>query len=121
MELLKWSIGVLLAVTSIGVAVMIFRYNNQRKNLEIHTRCENLFVARVGQIDPIEVRYKGRLVENPYIIDFGVTNVGHKDIASKDFDSEMPLQVGIESEVIALMRADSEDRQFSHILQVGED
>ncbi|VBA57638.1 hypothetical protein LAUMK191_04108 [Mycobacterium attenuatum] len=119
MELLKWVIGILLTLGSIVATIMIYRYTNRRKQLQIHTRIENLFVARVGPKDPLELRYEGRLVQNPYIIDFAASNTGHKDIASKDFDSEKPLQVGIHAEVIARMRIPQSGS--SQILQVSDD
>ncbi|MBY0440844.1 MAG: hypothetical protein K2Q25_01715 [Mycobacteriaceae bacterium] len=119
MELLRWIIGTLLGVASIVVGIIIYRYSNRRKRLQIHTRVENLFVASVGPKDPLEVRFNGRLVQNPYIVDFAATNIGHKAIASKDFDAEKPLEVGIGAEVIAQMRLPK--ASSSHLLQVGDD
>ena len=110
MELLKWAIACLIAVASVTVTVFIFLYNNRRKKLEIDTRVESLIVARLGRQEQLEVRFNDRLVSSPYIIDFTAANIGHKDITSKDFDSDQPLKVNLGAEVVALLRIQENDQ-----------
>jgi hypothetical protein len=117
--ILFYAIGWLIAIAAIVANAIYFFYNKRRKKLVVNAIGKNLLLARIGSHDQLEVKFNDRLVRNPYIVDFSATNVGPKDIASKDFDADKPLEVHLDTEVIARLQIREDDR--APMLQIGDD
>ncbi|MFL0179632.1 hypothetical protein [Mycobacterium sp. SMC-15] len=113
MDYLKYVVP-LISLGGVLAAGYYFWYNKRRKRLAIETHTTPLVAAGVVTNGDLEVRIKGRRINNPFLLTIAATNVGHKDIATADFDAQKPVKFWLGSEVIASLRLnnDSDEEQL---------
>ncbi|MCA0158332.1 hypothetical protein LB823_19210 [Tsukamurella sp. M9C] len=104
-EFLKYGVGWILAVTAIAASGYYFVYGKRRKKVEVDVQARGLVLASAKDHGELSVGFNGKAVVNPYVIDFSVRNVGHKDISTKDFDADGSLSFDVGAEIVASLLA----------------
>ncbi|CPU02920.1 Uncharacterised protein [Mycobacteroides abscessus] len=111
MEFLKYGVAWVIALISIGVTVYSFKYNKRRKTLQIDATTAALLTSDVNEREGLRVELDGRTVNDPYILDFHISNIGPKDVASGDFDKEKPLSIFLDAEIVARLQPSGENEE----------
>jgi hypothetical protein len=112
--------------STIGLLAVIagyyyFAHNKRRKQLLFDNRRTKLIALPMGHgSEKIEVIYDGHRVNDPYIVDLLFGNIGDKDIGSKDFDGDRPLEVAIGAKIVAQMQYPQENAVLGLNCELGE-
>ncbi|WP_100522580.1 hypothetical protein [Mycobacteroides abscessus] len=91
----------LIALAGLFLGAYSFFYNNKRKALELDVKTTSLLTPTLHSRDGLEIRFDHQIVSDPHVVDLHMTNVGSKDIASKDFDDGQPVEIQLDCTVVS--------------------
>ena len=112
-------VGWVLAVASIGAGAYYFAYGKRRRKLEISALKASLITATARRENNLKVSFNEHHVGDPNIVTIKITNIGPKDIASKDFDAEKPVKIGLGALVVS--RLQMHDNEIANFSEISED
>ncbi|WP_167097136.1 hypothetical protein [Mycobacterium sp. DL592] len=105
MEFLKYGVGWIIAIGFGAAGVYYFLYNRRRKKLEVNGRSGSLRLPTAEKAaGDLRITFNEDAIDDPHIFEFSVTNTGHKDIASKDFDGGVPYSVDLGAKIVARLQ-----------------
>lgn len=105
MEYLKYGVGWVIGILGAIASYYYFFSNNRRKTLGLQIGSSSLIAINLDAREELEVRFKDRQIVDPYIVILNITNLGSKDITSKDFDADKPLVFHFDASIVARMQA----------------
>ncbi|MGV0628568.1 hypothetical protein [Mycobacteroides chelonae] len=109
----------LIALGALVAGVYYFLYNKRRKTLELDANVTSLLASAATPREELEIRFKEQVVRDPHILDFHIRNAGPKDISTKDFDAEKPLQIKCDFTIVS--RLEVLGAEDAPMVVVGED
>jgi hypothetical protein len=85
-------LSLIVAIIAIIVTLIVYRLQKERRNLNwVLVSGTKLLQDRAPSLQDLELRYKGEIVKDPYLLIVKFENVGNKPIASEDY--ERPLRI----------------------------
>lgn len=100
MEILKYGVSWAIAIAFGLLSMYYFLHNKRRKQIQADVSFERLMSSVP---DGLSVSYNGTTVRDPYVLSLAVSNIGKKDVSSKDFDQEEPILFETGSTIVALL------------------
>jgi hypothetical protein len=120
-DTLKIGLGPAIAVIGLVVGYYYFRANNRRKRILLDMRYLPLIASPLEAEAGFEVTVYQRVVQDPHVCEFKIENIGRKDVSSKDFDAEEPLQLKTGATVVTAMAIPESDAFSSLSYAAGGD
>lgn len=119
MEFVKYGVGWIIAIVFGAAGIYYFLYNRRRKKVELNASWSSITVTLMRDNDALKVLFDDVEVGDPFIYALAVTNIGHKDISSKDFDADKPWRVNVGAKVVA--RLEISDEQPDKAFEIDPD
>lgn len=109
-DALKIGLGPAIAVIGIIATFYYFYVSNKRKKVLIDERWTRLIASRIDDAkDRFEITFDKQIVQDPYLFELKVVNIGRKDVASKDFDGDTPVTIKLKTRIVAPMEMPESD------------
>jgi hypothetical protein len=83
------------------LTILIYRLQRQNKHLDYEiVSATPLILGEATGIEALELRYKGELIENPYLLLFRLINAGNQPIVPDDYQEEICVRLNEPAQVL---------------------
>jgi hypothetical protein len=106
-------VSALAAIIGIPISILIYRFSQERKHLDY----EFLSVVRLladqatRLAGELELRFKGDVIKDPYLLLVRLINTGNKPLEVEDF--EQPIRIDLDVPVLSAWVAKAEPKDFA--------
>lgn len=95
-------LSLLATVAAVIVAIAIYRLQRDRKNLDWDLISETkLLRDNASPIRDLELRYKGEMIANPYLLQLKFINTGNKPVTSEDYEHPLRVHIDPDSRILS--------------------
>jgi hypothetical protein len=92
-------IGLVLAVTGIGITILIAFYTRRLKRIDRETIADNAILPKEGPGN-LSVLCDGKKLDRPRLVIIRIANSGRMEVRPGDFDSDSPLTLSTSSQTM---------------------
>jgi hypothetical protein len=95
-------LSLLATVAAVIVAIAIYRLQRDRKNLDWDLiSATKLLRDDASPIRDLELRYKGDIIANPYLLQLKFINTGNKPVTSEDYEHPLRVHIDTDSRILS--------------------